>query len=145
MNHINKKKRGFTIIEIMVVIGAIALLASIVVVSVQGNIKKAETKATQETITSMEVAIGVCCANTQNILRTDIGQDMCSVSHGSLLPTASELRAQSATYTVPVGSNCSSTNPTLNIILTSHKNTACNSPNIISVRSTGTTYPAGCK
>ena len=90
MKRINKKK-GFTLIEILVVIGIIAILATIVIIAINPARQFAQARNTQRTsnLNSILNAIGQRIADNKGLF---------GAAAGCVVPTAG------TTYTIAIGS-----------------------------------------
>lgn len=95
MNKLMNRKGGFTLIEILVVIGIIAILAGIVIIAINPSRQFAQARDTQRTsdVSALSNAIGQYIADNKGVLPSEItstlqeisnsGADICSV----LVPT----------------------------------------------------------
>jgi hypothetical protein len=85
----------------------------------------------------LEPVVSLCCSTTGNTIQATAGSDLCSTNVGVLLPTFTQLKATSVTYT---GGTC--TTPTLTAVLGGHSNASCNGTWTMTEGTT--TAPAGC-
>jgi type IV pilus assembly protein PilA len=102
------KNKGFTLIEILVVIGIIAILATIVIIAINPARQFAQSRNTQRTanITSILNAIGQNIADNKGIFTCgdSIPDTTSAVTHPmTAIPTAAERIASSGTDTVDLG------------------------------------------
>lgn len=135
------KRKGFTLIELMIVIAIIGILASIVLVSMSNTRTNATIGAYKSSLGSLQPAIGLCCTTSTNTLQTVAGGQVCSPSTNALLPTSTDIKADSVVYSVTV--QCDGVIPTLNVTPTGLPRAACNST-ATTVSPLAVTFPVGC-
>ena len=58
----NMKKKGFTIIELVVVVAVIAILAAVLIPTFSGIIAKAKLNADEQTVTNMNKYVAMAAA-----------------------------------------------------------------------------------
>ena len=100
----NKIQKGFTIIELIVVIAIIAILAAIVLVNVTQYIAKAKTSAVQANLSTIETSMAAYLADPANTTAT--GADINAVPSTAL------------------ANNCNSGSPTAVSILAAYASSA---------------------
>ncbi|EKE19521.1 MAG: hypothetical protein ACD_8C00144G0004 [uncultured bacterium] len=149
-----KRGRGFTLIEIMVVIAIIGIIAGIILVLVSDSGKKAKAAATKQSLSGLRSAMALCCANNENSLHASIfnpdnGIDIClSENTGARFLTASELRAENVYYEI----NASCSNPWIKVHVDGHPKDECNetpdassgNSNNFIIETAGLLSPSGC-
>lgn len=141
------KNKGFTLIEILIVIAIIGILASVVLVSLNRSRMKANTVVLKSAISSLRPALSVCCSGTANTTGAAVNPaantEICSAGIGSSFPVAADLKATSVSYT---SADCdgASPQPFIDITVTGHSNANCNGPAVIRVTESVVIFPAGC-
>ncbi|MCX6720930.1 MAG: prepilin-type N-terminal cleavage/methylation domain-containing protein [Candidatus Staskawiczbacteria bacterium] len=101
-----KKSKGFTIIELIVVIAIIAILASIVLVNVTTYINKAKAAAVKSDISSIALGMGTCYAENLSYASCTIDATLSgdiTKQGGTLVTTATPTTAYCASSTLPGG------------------------------------------
>lgn len=109
MNNLKKKKKGFTLIELMAVIAIIAILAAVLVPTVSGYINRAKKTAIITQVRNVISAVETFNATANNAqqiteggeitndptlsdIRTKVGEDLLDIKSVSKLPTTTPLR-----------------------------------------------------
>ena len=81
MTSIMKKQRntsrGFTLIEILVIVAIVSLLVAIVLVSINQAWLKSKDSSFQSTVMSIQRALSVCCSAPGTPLSAAYGGEMC--------------------------------------------------------------------
>ncbi len=131
--------KGFTIIEILIVVGLIGLLASIVLVSLIGSRERALVASYKAQVHSIQVAAVRICDDTVIVLGANLSEPTSGTSYIDTM--ALGLPVQSCT---PTGVG------TFNIALesvdlgTGATATACETNGGTIIDANGVTFPAGC-
>lgn len=84
-------QKGFSLIELLVVVSIVALLSTIAMSSVSSSRKKARDVSFQSTANSVQSSIGVCCTGGAGDLQFTLGGEICFPSSGSTYPTDANL------------------------------------------------------
>jgi len=90
------KSKGFTIIELIVVIAIIAVLAAIVLVNVTQYINKAKTSSIQANLSTLETNMAVYLADTANSA-TPYGASACTSAKGPIVTANRNIFSSAAT------------------------------------------------
>jgi prepilin-type N-terminal cleavage/methylation domain-containing protein len=98
------KSKGFTIIELIVVIAIIAILASIVLVNVTSYINKAKDSAVRSDIASVALGMGTCFAEKGAYSIGSAESCYFATADTSYIPLTltTDIRKQNSTTTDPV-------------------------------------------
>lgn len=94
-----KKKKGFTLVELMVVVGIIAMLLLLVVPRLAGNTDKAKTRAFEANYRTLAADINVALADS------DAAGEMTKVKAKAKSLTDNGGQPKGASYTIADGTN----------------------------------------
>jgi prepilin-type N-terminal cleavage/methylation domain-containing protein len=121
-----RRRNGFTLIEILVVIAIVGILASIIIVSLSESRIKSSVGATKKALSHLPGEVSSCCSSLGSLLRGGVGGgDACNPSDGALLPTSTSLQGSSVLFTAPVGGQCTANDPYFRLRITNHPKAEC--------------------
>ncbi|MDD5490146.1 MAG: type II secretion system protein [Candidatus Moranbacteria bacterium] len=111
MEHIpTKRKKGFSLIEIMVAIGIVAILAAVVLVSMQSIKAKGQSAKALGQLSSVIPSMVSCWGNGGGVRPPASGSDICSIgnNYGDWPQTTGDLSSYSFGNSTANNSNCPS-------------------------------------
>jgi len=143
-----KMKKGFTLIELLIVIAIIALLATVILVTMSSSRNKSVASDTKQSLDSLKSAIAICCASSTlqaaTVAQADAGRDICTGAIGSLYPSSTALKlTTTGSVSYAVTTDCNGTNPMITATISNHPSSLCNGNWILSAYG-GLTFPDGC-
>jgi prepilin-type N-terminal cleavage/methylation domain-containing protein len=86
-------QRGFTLIELLLVTSIIALLATVVLTSVNGQRRRARDVSFQTTVKAIQKSAGICCTGGSGTLLDTIGGNICNPDVKDKYPTSENIGA----------------------------------------------------
>lgn len=106
MNRLPRENRGFTLVELLVVIGVMAILSAVVLLNVTGVIGEGETEAAATELVTIQTAVDVMMARNDlsSVNTTSATSDMAALPTGNVL-YPDYLRTETTKGTYSVSSN----------------------------------------
>lgn len=94
--------KGFTLIEILVVVSIIALLSTIVLTSMTSKKNRAKDVSFQATVKSIQKSAGICCTGGTATLLDALGGNICTMGSEDTYPSSINIGS------VTITRNCAS-------------------------------------
>jgi prepilin-type N-terminal cleavage/methylation domain-containing protein len=79
-------KKGFSLIELLVIVTIIGLLASIILVPITSQMKRAKDANFKTMVSSIEPQLRICCDTEGGLIQDASGGDICVPSLKALYP-----------------------------------------------------------